>query len=70
LRLGEGEGHRIRVAEKAETNLGSAGWAACATGWAVRRLWPDSFSKRLLRGLVVIPCSCLGFEMGLVDLDL
>src|SRR5580658_202078 len=30
----------------------------------------QSFSKRLLRGLVVIACSGLGFEMGLVDLYL
>jgi hypothetical protein len=61
---------RIRVAEKAETNLGSAGWTARATGGLCGAFWPRSFSKRLLRGLVVIACSCLGFEMGLVHLDL
>jgi hypothetical protein len=64
LRRCAGEGHRIRVAEKAETNLGSAGWTARAT------LRHHSFSKRLLCGLVVIACSRLGFEMGLVHLDL
>jgi hypothetical protein len=49
-------GRRIRVAEKAETNLGSAGWTVRATGWGAflpHSLLKEAFARAGRNSLLV-----------------